>query len=813
MNFLFYLLKKKSRIKKKREKTSKVEEYFSLSVTYCGKEKRMDHILDYSTPAVEWIEGLPTGNGTIGCMLWGEAGKEVLTLNHERLFRNNLKKTLHTSQFIPKVRKLVLEGKGLEAQQFFNAQLADQPRNINPYQVFAEVKLKVEGAELAIGYSRALDLKNGVATVGYTSGGIRYRLTCFTSSVHQLLVTRLETENAMPFLLKLRFDRPEDPDCTWTSFLEGKNLVFKACFKENVQFSSIVGLETQGGEIGYEDGWVTLKNISGVTLYQTLATSYESQDPYAACKSGLVAVKRLSYAELLSTHKAENRKMYSRVLMSLGDADTSATMEQLYDRMFTEPKIDNSVYTRLFEAARYYTMCSSRPGGVPMNLQGIWNDRVYPMWESSYVTDLNIQMHYWMSLGANLAECQQPFFDWLESHAEKLKKYAMEVYGCRGYFVPQYADIHMECALQEGCAAFQVLWSGSAAWLAQHYYEYWRYTCDDHFACESAIPYHIQVAAFYRDLVTKDADGKYRICPSLAPENTTTKGTWLVDSSTIDLSLIHEVMTHLFEMLDECSVDCELRSEFEEIDQNLVDYPIDSMGYLREWVEDSVESDPYHRHLSPIYNLSPGKLFLENEDKTLYNAAVKAVERRQSGGYGSCAGWSHAWYACCYARMQKGNKALECLDNMLKSTTVSNFLTTANDWRGTEMAAVWCDYRLLQIDALLAAGNAVLEMLLQSYNQGLKVLPALPDSWAEGRVMGLRAYHGFELDVEWSGGKLCRLVVRCLHANECKLIFCVPFAGNTAILRSREGNILAENVGQNLSFYAEKGMEYELLVE
>ena len=731
----------------------------------------MSDKLTYSSPALEWTDGLGIGNGSIGAMVWGVAGKEVFTLNHDHLFRNNIKKDIKTAHLIPKIRELMLSGKTKEAQELFNDECSKYSTGCNSYQVFGELKFDIDCERDTTDYTRNLNMGDAFCEMSYATGNDKYYCRAFSSILKNVIAVKYQKINGS-FDCSLAFTRPQDPSCLYEITFYNNVLEFNAEFVEGVKFKAGIEIITDG-RVEFNGSKLNFKQISNVELRIALATSYETDDVDKKCSEILEKLINVSFEDLMAENSLENKKLYDRVEFSLGESDFSKNTDEHYLAFTSGNPIDNAVYKNLFNAARYYTISASYGDSLPMNLQGIWNDSIVPMWECGYTTDLNVQMHYWLTLPGNLAECQMPLLKWLSSMAKTMERQAKNVFGCNGYYIPQYTDIMQTPTCWGNYAMFQVLWSGSAGWLSQHFYEYYKYTGDTQFLKNYALPFMRGSAKFYMDFLVKNNDGKYITLPSLSPENTTTEGNWLVQTSTIDISIINELFSNLIKLNDELLLNDEDREKWQDVVDNLIDYPINKDGVLEEWVENVQQADPYHRHLSHLYGLFPSKMFAEMPDKTLYNAAIKALKKRLSGGYGSAASWSHSWYACCFARIGDGDSALSCIDNLLKGGTLPNFLTTHNDWREQGLSNKMIDYKLIQIDALLGAATAIIEMFVQSDEEKIKIAPAVPKKWQEsgGEIKGLKIYGGHEINLKWEKCKIKHFDIKWHSDRKCKIEF------------------------------------------
>ena len=727
--------------------------------------------LRYAQPAMEWINGLPIGNGSIGAMFYGRPGEEVLTLNHSRLWRNYKLHEINTAKIVPKIRELCLQGDGAKAEKLLRETAFDSRNRISPYQVFGELKIHMNDADTPENYERSLDISRGIVNLSYTAKGVMYSYESFVSHEHDAIFLKITSDKPGAISCGVSLSRIDDPECEITTKHVNNCMIMEGRFVEGLSFAGLLNVDMTGGNLKHENDMLIIAGADAVLFKVLLSTG--CVNPADDC------IKRNAapgddYDLIKGKHIADHYGMFSRASLAIGNNEDVLTDELFRDIAKTEEP-DNRLYPYIFQMARYLMISGSRPGSLPMNLQGIWNDKISPEWDCSMVTDMNIQMHYWLALPANLFECKQPVFDWIFSNIDRLKENSQNIFGCRGVYIPQWTDFKFT-ATAGGSLMF---WSGAAAWMAQHFYEYWKFSKDDDFLMGYAYPYMKECAAFYEDFIVKDSDGYYIVCPACSPENMTVDESWLVNTPTMDITLIHELMGNLIEISEEFKIDESERQKWIEIDENIAPYPIDENGCLREWVDTIEEMEPYHRHLSHLYGLHPGKLFTQEKNPAMYAAAVKALEKRRSGGFGDSASWSHSWYACCFVRIGDGDTALKCINDLIRSCMLENFLTTHTDFRDTGLTGTWDEHKythqkVFQLDAIMGAASAITEMMIQSDDTGIKILPALPSSWPDGKVRGLRAYAGFEVDIEWKNCIPSKIVVKSHNGGTCRLKVCRP---------------------------------------
>lgn len=726
-------------------------------------------LITHAEPAGEWIEGDPIGNGSIGAMVWGAPGTQIFSLNHERLWRHKYAKEIRTAALIPELRRLVLAGKAAAAHERFVGALRDLPDEINSYQPFCDLILKTDCAPYR-NYLRALDVENGVLTVTCEAGENAFRFSSFASQNRAAVVVCVTAQKPCDFELAL--EREPDSECGYRITADGSRVLFDGRFAEGVTFSSAISAEPADGLVLHRPGGVSVVHTTAFELRIALATSYECADPAGECKKRLDALQGLSGGQLYGEHTELFREKFDRMRLSLGGPADRTTGELAADLSGTGPSLP--LYEQFFNMARYLMISSACRTSMPVNLQGLWNRSTRPMWECSHTMDMNTQMDYGLCHAGNLADCEESLFNWIDQMLPVMRKQCRDIFGVGGVYIPQYTDTFMVPCKCDWAGSFQILWTGAAAWIAQHYYEHYRYTDDTAFLFEKAYPYMKECAAFYRGYLVKNDSGRYILCPSASPENLTADRNWLVNTATMDIALVKELTENLLAVDEKFCLHDPDANAWRDLHDNIVDFPVtrDENGrvlWLEEWVDPAAQGDLGHRHLSHLYGLYPSKLFFKKGREELKAAAVGALARRRQNGFGSCATWSHAWYACCFARIGDGDAALDSLRSLMETGMTDNLLTTHNDWRGGDKTGAMIGFRLFQIEAVFGAATAVCEMLLQSYEDRIAILPALPKLWPQGRVQGICAYGGLTFDIAWKDGRFARVVLHSTRAGRAVL--------------------------------------------
>lgn len=756
--------------------------FLSTTLTF-GKEYK----LWYNAPATVWEEALPIGNGRIGAMVYGNPLQEVYQLNEESIWSgypqdwNNPK----AANALPQVREAVDRGDYAKASELWKAN-AQGPYTAR-YLPMANLMLDQLTRGEARNLYRELNISNALFTVTYEADGVKYRRTSFISYPDQVMVIKIAADRPQAVSLHIRLNSllryTVQTKGEKTLILNGKAPAYVANRdydphqvvyddKRGTQFKVQVELLPDGGHCEANDSALTVRNANEVVLLLSAVTDFGNK------KMTLKKCKR-PYQELLQRHTDDHQQLFNRLQLSLGTENLQKEALPTNERLksFEQDPTDNGLTELYYQYGRYLLIASSRPGGLPANLQGIWNRHVQPPWGSNYTTNINTEMNYWPAEITNLPECFLPLSDFIGRLAVNGAQTAKVNYGInRGWLAHHNSDVWAQTAPTGGYdsdpkgAPRWSCWPMAGVWLCQHLWEHYAFGGDKKYLSKTAYPLMKGAAEFLLQWLQKDPETGYWITnPSTSPENRfryidkegKKQNGEISRSSGMDLGLAWDLLTNCIEASTVLDTDKAFRQQCMDVRANLQPFRIGSKGQLLEWDKEFEETDPNHRHVSHLFALHPGRQIIPEQQPELAAACQRTLEIRGDGG----TGWAMAWKINFWARLRDGNHAFGMLKNGLRYVDATQVSVRG----GGTYANLFDAHPPFQIDGNFGGTAGITEMLLQSHAGYIHLLPALPDNWQSGSIKGVRARGGFTIDMEWKESRITRLSVTSHSGGTCRI--------------------------------------------
>ncbi len=719
----------------------------------------------YNKWAEDWNEALPVGNGRIGGMIYGNPYYDTISLNEDSIWSGGYRKRNNKSAFenLQKVRQLLFEEKISEAEEIVHDAFCGTPINQRHYMPLGDFIIDQRGLGDIQNYKRSLDLETAVQSVEFSSNGVKYIREVIASYPDNVLAVNIRADKKESINIRIHIDGRDDYFDDNSPVSDDEIFYYGGMGGEDgINFASYIKVIAASGTVKRWGSYIKAEKCDEVTILISCRTNYRYEDYKKEAKKDIEKASKLTFDNIKESHIKDYKKYYDRVKIELEDNSGGKSTLPTDERLANIQSVgkDNKLIELYYNFARYLMIAGSREGTLPLNLQGIWNKDMWPAWGCKFTININTEMNYWPVESADLSELANPLFDLIEKMRPNGRITAREMYDCKGFVCHHNTDLWGDTAPQDlWMPATQ--WPMGAAWLCLHIWEHYMFTMDKDFLREKYETIK-EASEFFTDFLIENKNGQLVTCPSVSPENTYItesggKGSLCIGPS-MDSQIIYRLFTAVIKASEILGIDFDYAEKLKSMREKLPKPEIGKYGQIKEWAVDYDEAEPGHRHISQLFALYPADMISVRKTPKLADAARATIERRLSHG-GGHTGWSRAWIINLWARLNDGEKVYENIEALLSHSTNKNMFD---------------NHPPFQIDGNFGGAAGILEALLQSINQELILLPALPKEWGNGSFENLKARGGFTVSCEWENSEFQEALIVSNCGGTCRLVVNVP---------------------------------------